>query len=129
MEIIPGVHQIPVVFGGRPLKLYLIFGERSGGRRESMLMDTGDAAVPASDILPYFASIGFDPRELTYVMLTHPGLDHVGGVYGVRAAAPQAKFICGTADREQIETPEGLGRIRARAHYYWHGLGPDDAKL
>jgi len=124
MEILPGVHQIAVNYHDRPLNLYLLM---YGG--ESLLMDTGDAGVPAREILPYFREIGFDPRRLTYVLLTHPDLDHVGGVYAVRAAAPEAKFLCGRLDREEIETPEGLGRLRARAHYYWHGLGPDDAGL
>jgi len=123
MELLPGVHQIPVNYKGRPLQLYLLrFGE------ESMLMDCGDAGVPAKDILPYFEKIGFDPRRLTYVMLTHPDADHVGGVYAIREAAPQARFLCGTLDREQIETPEALADIRGRAHYYWHGIGMDDAK-
>jgi glyoxylase-like metal-dependent hydrolase (beta-lactamase superfamily II) len=63
------------------------------------------------------------------VLLTHPDVDHVGGAYAMREAAPQARFLCGTLDREQVETPEALGRWRARAHHYWHGLGPDDAKL
>jgi glyoxylase-like metal-dependent hydrolase (beta-lactamase superfamily II) len=124
MEVLPGVHQIAMVYHGRPLHLYLLI---YGG--DSLLMDTGDAGVPATEILPYFQKIGFDPRKLRYVMLTHPDLDHVGGAYAVREAAPQAQFLCGTLDREQVETPEALGRLRARAHYYWHGLGPDDAKL
>jgi glyoxylase-like metal-dependent hydrolase (beta-lactamase superfamily II) len=124
MEILPGVHQIPLVYHGRPLKLYLLV---SG--QESLLMDTGDAGTPASDILPYFQKIGWDPRKLTYVLLTHPDIDHVGGAYAIREAAPQAHFLCGTLDREQIETPEAMGRLRARAHYYWHDLGPDDAQL
>jgi len=93
-----------------------------------MLMDCGDVTVPPKDILPYFEKIGFDPKRLTYVMITHPDADHCGGVYAVRDAAPQAKFVCGTLDKEQIETPEGLADIRGRAHWYWHGLGMDDAK-
>jgi glyoxylase-like metal-dependent hydrolase (beta-lactamase superfamily II) len=124
MELLPGVHQIAVNYKNRPLQLYLLtFGD------ESMLMDTGDAGVPAREILPYFQKIGFDPATLTYVLLTHPDIDHVGGVYAVKSMAPKAKFMCGALDREQIETPEGLAQIRARAHYYWHGLGPDDEKL
>ena len=128
MEVLPGVHQIPVTYHRRPLKLYLILGGTGAGQ-QSMLIDTGDAETPAAEILPYFARIGFDPRSLTYILLTHPDIDHVGGVYAMRGAAPQAQFFCGAADRPQIETPEGLASMRARAHYYWHGLGPDDAGL
>ncbi len=122
MEIFSGVHQIPVNYKGRPLKLYLLHGPDL-----LMLMDTGDARVPESDILPYFEKIGVDPKTLTHVMATHPDVDHTGGLHRMKQAAPQAKFICGTLDREQVESPEGLIEIRMRAHYYWHGMGMDDA--
>jgi glyoxylase-like metal-dependent hydrolase (beta-lactamase superfamily II) len=92
-------------------------------------MDTGDAGVPEQYIIPYMRSINFDPAQLTYILLTHPDIDHVGGVYAMRNAAPNVRFLCGTADREQIESPENLGHFRARAHYYYHGLGPNDEQL
>ena len=126
MEVMNGVHQIPVNYKGRPLKLYLLAGQ---GGELTMLMDTGDAAVPESDILPYFTSIAFDPKKLTHVMATHPDVDHTGGLHRMYEAAPQAKFVCGTADREQIESPEGLIQIRMRAHYHWHQMGMDDAAV
>jgi glyoxylase-like metal-dependent hydrolase (beta-lactamase superfamily II) len=124
MEIMTGVHQIPVNYKGRPLKLYLLLGNDL-----AMLMDTGDAGVPESDILPYFEKIGFDPKKLTHVMATHPDVDHTGGLHRMWQAAPQAEFVCGTLDREQVQSPEGLVGIRMRAHYYWHGLGMDDAAV
>lgn len=124
MELLPGIHQIPIVYHGRPLQLYLL---SFGG--QTMLIDTGDADTPAKNILPYFQKIGLDPGQLTFVLLTHPDIDHVGGIHAMKAAAPQAKFFCGTADRAQIETPEGLGKIRAGAYLYWHGMGPDDAAM
>ena len=122
MEILPGVHQIGVDYKGRPLKLYLLLGDEM-----AMLMDCGDASVPEGDILPYFAKIGFDPKRLTMVIATHPDVDHTGGLHRMREAAPAAQFICGTGDREQVESPEGLADLRYRAHLAWHGLGMDDA--
>ena len=103
MEVLPGVHQIAIDYKGRPLQLYLL---RFGG--ESLLMDCGEAANPGKDILPYFAKIGMKPSELTHVMLTHPDVDHTGGLHALAEACPHAKFYCGTDDRTQIETPEGL---------------------
>jgi glyoxylase-like metal-dependent hydrolase (beta-lactamase superfamily II) len=92
-----------------------------------MLMDTGDASTPDADILPYFKSINFDPKNLTHVMATHPDLDHTGGLARIKqVAGPHTQFVCGTLDREQVESPEGLVDIRYRAHSQWHGLGPDD---
>jgi glyoxylase-like metal-dependent hydrolase (beta-lactamase superfamily II) len=121
-EILPGVHQIPVEYHGRPLKLYLLLGD--GG---AMLMDAGAPGTPDADILPYFSKIGFDPARLTWVMCTHPDTDHSGGLSRMKQVAPQARFCCGAADRQQIESPESLVDIRARAYFYWHGVGPDDA--
>jgi glyoxylase-like metal-dependent hydrolase (beta-lactamase superfamily II) len=86
-------------------------------------MDTGDAATPAAQILPYFEKINFDPKTLSWILLTHTDIDHTGGVHAMRQFAPNARFLCGTADREQIETPEGLADLRGAAHHYWHGLG------
>jgi len=123
MEILPHVHQIPVNFKNRPLHLYLLISPQTG---EGLLMDTGDVAVPDQYILPYFKSIGFDPQKLAHVLLTHPDLDHIGGIYGVKKFAPHAKFYCGTQDAVQIESPEHLADLRARAHYHFHGLGPND---
>src|SRR4051812_13123057 len=101
MEILSGVHQIPVNYKGRPLKLYLLLFNG-----EAMLMDVGDGPTPETDILPYFEKIGFDPKKLNYILLTHPDIDHVGGLHRMKAAVGErTKFICGTLDREQIETP------------------------
>ena len=121
-EILPNVHQIPVEYKGRPLKLYLLLAD--GG---AMLMDTGFQGTPDADILPYFKKIGFDPAHLTWIMCTHPDADHSGGLSRMKQIAPQAKFCCGTMDRQQIESPEALVDIRSRAYFYWHGIGPDDA--
>jgi len=124
MEVLPGVHQIAMDYHGRVLKLYLLLG--GVGEGFGMLMDAGDAAVPERGILPYFEKIGFDPKGLTHVLVTHPDLDHSGGLLRMREVAAGAKFVCGTLDREQVESPEGMADLRYRAHWYWHGMGLDD---
>jgi glyoxylase-like metal-dependent hydrolase (beta-lactamase superfamily II) len=122
MQLLPGLHQIPINYKNRPLKLYLIQGPDM-----NLLMDTGDASTPDADILPYFKSINFDPKNLTHVIATHPDLDHTGGLARIKqVAGPHTQFICGTADRAQVESPEGLVDLRYRAHYHHHQLGPDD---
>lgn len=123
-EILPGVYQIPVDYHGRPLKLYFFKGDHA-----SLLMDTGDANIPAKDILPALESIQFNPTNLSYIMITHPDVDHQGGLQAMKEAAPQARVICGTADRSQIESPATLIALRSRAYYDHHGLGPDDAAV
>lgn len=123
-EILPGVYQIAVDYNGRPLNLYFFKGEHA-----SLLMDTGDANIPAKDILPALQSINFDPAQLSYIMITHPDVDHQGGLLAMKQAAPHARVLCGTADRAQIESPATLIALRSRAYYDHHGLGPDDAAV
>lgn len=120
-ELLPGVFQIPVDYKGRPLKLYLLKGTLA-----SLLMDTGDANIPQKEIIPAMQSIGFAPKDLSYIMITHPDLDHQGGLLAMTQAAPNARVLCGTADRDQIESPKNLIAMRSRAYYERHGLGPDD---
>jgi glyoxylase-like metal-dependent hydrolase (beta-lactamase superfamily II) len=60
-------------------------------------------------------------------MATHPDLDHTGGLSRIKqVAGPHTQFVCGTLDRPEVESPEGLVDIRYRAHYHWHQMGPDD---
>jgi glyoxylase-like metal-dependent hydrolase (beta-lactamase superfamily II) len=110
--------QLPLSYKTRPLNLYLL---RSGS--QSLLIDTGDAATPTAQILPFFQKLNFNPQSLTYILITHPDVDHSGGVHAMRQIARNAQFLCGTLDRDQIETPEGLADLRAAAHFHYHGLG------
>ena len=119
-EILPGVHQILVNYGGRPLKLYLLIGPTA-----SLLMDVGDPPVPEKDVVPYMRSIGFVPTQLCYVMITHPDTDHSAGLAAIKRVAPGARLTCGTADRQQVESPLALVDLRGRVHCARHHVGPD----
>jgi glyoxylase-like metal-dependent hydrolase (beta-lactamase superfamily II) len=119
-EILPNVHQIIVNYGGRPLRPYLLIGPAA-----SLLIDAGDTTTAEKDLLPYFQSIGFDPARLTYVLITHPDIDHSAGLAAVKKLCPNAKLICGTADRYEVESPLGLVDSRARYHWKLHHEGPD----
>ena len=119
-EILPNVHQIVVNYGGRPLRLYLLIGPTA-----SLLIDAGDTTTAQKDILPYFKSINFDPASLTYVLITHPDIDHSAGLAAIKKLCPNAKLTCGTADRYEVESPLGLVDSRARVHWQLHHEGPD----
>lgn len=123
MEIAPGIHQIPCLFGGgRLVYVYLLVGDHA-----AMLVDTGCAHNPQQDILPYLASIGFDPARLTYILITHSDLDHQGGSAPMKAAAPGALLLCHELDRPWVESTEALIAGRYAQFEADHDIGYGDA--
>jgi glyoxylase-like metal-dependent hydrolase (beta-lactamase superfamily II) len=123
MEIAPGIHQIHCAFGSkRMVFVYLLIGETA-----SMLVDTGCAHNPAQEILPYMASIGFDPQRLTYILITHSDVDHQGGNGAMVAAAPQARLLCHRFDRPWIEETEALIAGRYSQFETDHDIGYGEA--
>lgn len=122
MEIAPGIHQIPCLFGaGRLVYVYLLVGDSA-----SILVDTGCAHNPEQDILPYMAAIGFHPSSLTYILITHSDLDHQGGSAPMKAAAPRALLACHELDRPWVESTEALISGRYAQFEADHGIGYGD---
>lgn len=124
MDVAPGIVRIESILGPRPFAQYLLRDERS------LLVDTGVTETPAVVILPFFASVGFDPANLDFVLLSHADADHFGGNARMRSAAPRAIFCAHVADAHWIEDRERIFRER----YGWyaaHGPAADygaDAK-
>lgn len=110
MEISPGIHRIGSVLGPRPFSQYLLRGERT------MLVDTGVAGTPGEVIFPYLDSVGLDPAELDFVLVTHADADHFGGNAAVREVAPGAVFCAHAEDVPWIESRELILRER----YGWY---------
>jgi len=123
MEIAPGIHRIEATFGDRRM----VYVHLLVGKRASMLVDTGCANNPAQDILPYMASIGFDPRRLTYILISHSDIDHQGGNQAMKEAAPQALIACHNLDRPWIEDTEALIKGRYSQFEADHNIGYGEA--
>ncbi len=119
MEIAPGVYRIPCIFfDTRVVYCHLLVGQT-----RSLLIDTAMSSSPKNEILPYMQSIGFDPARLDYVLITHSDIDHQEGNDAIRAAAPDARFMCHNLDRPVIESMQALDNIRYRQFYADHGIG------
>ncbi len=119
MEIAPGIHRIKCKFGeNRMVYVHLLIGETA-----SMLVDTGVAANPQDAILPYMASIGFDPVDLTYILITHSDIDHQGGNQPMKAAAPDALLMCHNLDQPWVADTEALIGGRYSQFEADHGIG------
>jgi len=126
MEIAPNIHRITCRFGhNRMVFVYLLIGETA-----SLLVDTGCAHNPQQDILPYMASIGFDPQQLSYILITHSDTDHQGGTAPMKRAAPGARLLAHRLDQPWIESAEALIQGRYSQFEQAHGIGyGEEAKV
>lgn len=121
VPLYPGAWLLRTAVGGRPLALPLL-----AGPERLLLIDTGCARDVPGVILPAMRTLGFDLHDLAWIVTTHCDLDHQGGNHALKSAAPHACLACGEADREQVESPETLMRLRYDFYREQHGLFYDE---
>jgi glyoxylase-like metal-dependent hydrolase (beta-lactamase superfamily II) len=109
--------------GARDLFQYVV-----ADGEEAMLIDTGTARTPHEVVLPALRHLGVPPDRLRLIVVTHPDLDHQGGLAGLKEAAPAAQAACGFADRGLVADPERLLRDRYGAYEDHHAVGYSDAE-
>jgi glyoxylase-like metal-dependent hydrolase (beta-lactamase superfamily II) len=82
MEIIPNVHLIPNITANP----YLIIDPDG--------LTLIDAGLPGSHrkILRYLAGLGYAPKDLKRILITHADFDHVGGLAALQAATGARVF-------------------------------------
>jgi len=79
-------HDHPVPGRGfLPILSYLLLG------RQPILVDTGAAAV-RDEYLAALESV-IDPKEIAWIVLTHPDADHMGALQELLARAPNARLV------------------------------------
>lgn len=122
MEIEPGIHRIACPFGERVVYCHLIVGEE-----RLVLVDTGMAYSPESNIFPYMISLGLDPADLDLVVISHSDVDHQGGNDTVRRMAPRALFACHILDAPWIESAQALIAGRYSQFERKHDIGYGEA--
>jgi len=120
VELLDGIHRIDAEVGGRPLYLFLFLRERT------ILLDAGCAPSVEEFVLPYLAGLGLGPEDLDLLVITHPDLDHQGGVHELASASPGLTVACGALDRELVSDPDLLVERRYGGFRADHGIGYDD---
>lgn len=122
-ELAPGTWRIGSLFGGRNLFQYLI-----ADGDEALLVDAGTARTPRDAILPALEALQIRPENVRTVVVTHPDLDHQGGLAGLLERLPAARAMCGFEDRPMVSDPSALIQDRYSAYRHDHHAGyPDDA--
>lgn len=114
----PGTFEIASTFGERRLHQHLLVGSDGS----AVLLDAGAARTPQAVIVPALAEAGIAPRDLRWLVVTHPDVDHRGGASGLLRIAPGCRVVCGFEDVPMVRDPEALVTDRYQAHAVEHGL-------
>lgn len=120
-EIAARTWRIESRIGPRNLFQYLLAGDDV-----ALLVDAGTAETPREAILPALQDVGVSPRAVRFVLVTHPDLDHQGGLASLKSELPAALAACGFADRGLVSTPERLVTDRYGAYELEHHVGYSD---
>src|SRR4051794_2939279 len=84
VDIIRDFVEIPG-FGALPINAFVIHAD------EPVLVDTG-RPVERESFLAALSSV-IDPAAIRWIWLTHPDRDHMGSLFDVLAAAPDARLV------------------------------------
>jgi glyoxylase-like metal-dependent hydrolase (beta-lactamase superfamily II) len=122
-EVAAGTWRLESLVGARNVYQYVI---ADGG--QALIVDTGMTGTPREVILPALRALGIATADVAMVVVTHPDLDHQGGLAGLREVLPNAIAACGFADRMMVSEPERLITDRYGAYELEHdvGYGPAD---
>ena len=116
MEIAEGIHRIDTPLGARTNAVYLLAGDHVA------LFDTAVDGAIAPYVLPYLDSIGRDPEEVRWVVVSHCDVDHFGGLADATAAFPNAVTVAHRADADQIDDFDVFLDQRARGFRAEHDV-------
>jgi glyoxylase-like metal-dependent hydrolase (beta-lactamase superfamily II) len=123
-QLFENVFMIEGEIGGRPLQLIYLKGTEA-----SMLLDTGCAADPQQVIAPQIQETGGNIQDLSWILSTHPDLDHIGGNHAAKQLAPRALLACGHADRHICTGLDGLLKYRYDIYGEDHQIFISEDKL
>lgn len=92
-----------------------------------MLIDCGARTHAEQDIPAYFEKIGLPRDRLTWVVITHPDVDHCGGAEQMARSYTNLCIACGTQDRALVESPDFLFSFRYDHYRKEHNVFYDEA--
>jgi glyoxylase-like metal-dependent hydrolase (beta-lactamase superfamily II) len=108
-----------------PAKLLLVHLVASDD--EWLWIDTGISSTPRDDLLPYLDAAGLRPPERQAALITHPDVDHFGGLTGLIDSFPALEAMAHPADARLIRDRSALMAERYLMHRA-SGICPDEAR-
>lgn len=108
--------------GDRNVYQYLL---ASDDRDQMLLIDAGTTSTPREIVIPALRHLGISESRIRLVVVTHPDVDHQGGLAALTEACANAVTACGFADRALVGDPEKLLADRYQPYLREHGLGYD----
>lgn len=73
-------------------------------------------ALSIQSVIAGLRSIGMDPDDLAYLVVSHIHLDHAGGAGGIAAAFPNATIVCSELGAKHMVDPERLNASSKRVY-------------
>jgi glyoxylase-like metal-dependent hydrolase (beta-lactamase superfamily II) len=115
MEISPGIHKIDGLNGANSFLVITAEG--------SAIVDTG---LPGSEkkIVEYCKSVGVEPEKITYIILTHPDIDHSGSVAKLKGLLMDAKVAIHEADAPRLSGEKKLKEVKGAMGVLFGVMGP-----
>ena len=114
MELSPGIHKIDGVSGANSFLAIAAEG--------AAIIDTG---MPGSErkIVAYCKSVGVEPGEIRYIILTHPDIDHSGSVAKLKGLI-DAKVAIHEADAPRLSGEKKLKEVKGAMGVLFGVMGP-----
>jgi glyoxylase-like metal-dependent hydrolase (beta-lactamase superfamily II) len=119
-EVAPSTWRLQGRVGERNVFQYLIAAE---DRDQLLLIDTGLTETPRDVVIPALRSLGLREADVRLIVVTHPDVDHQGGLAGLREVCAAAVAACGFHDQAMVRDPEKLVADRYGCYERDHGIG------
>jgi len=97
MEVAPGIHRLDAPLGARVVSLVLFVG-----KEHSLLVDAGVDQTPHKELAEYLGANGLDADRIRWAVVTHPDVDHFGGIVSLHELAPNVITIAHRLDAPLI---------------------------
>jgi glyoxylase-like metal-dependent hydrolase (beta-lactamase superfamily II) len=111
MEVVPGLHWVEQIWD---TKVYVLF--------EAGRVVVIDAAMPGREaaVWRYLDSLGYAPKDVDEIWLTHADIDHMGSIAALKAGSG-ARVVAHRADAPLVEdgADRELGQVRLSGTYQW----------
>jgi glyoxylase-like metal-dependent hydrolase (beta-lactamase superfamily II) len=97
MEVAPGIHRIDAPLGARVVSLVLF-----AGKKHSLLVDVGVDQTPHKELNEYLGANRIEAQRIRWAVVTHPDVDHFGGIVSMHELVPEVISISHRLDAPLI---------------------------